>query len=78
MKLEKISFPGFSLFFTTKILTYKECSDMLMKLKLIKQKLKGRFKRISVLKNYKNKVDKVYLKIVEKKEKNIILKCTRK
>lgn len=77
LKPEKISVPGFSLSLTTKqakFLTNKECNDIANELEIDKQKLQERFKRMSVPKDYKNKVDRVYVKKAEEGEKNIILK----
>lgn len=81
LKPEKVSLPGFSLSLTTKqnkFLTNKECNDIANELEIDKQKLEERFKRISVPKEYKNKVDRVYLKKAEEGEKNIIMKNGKK
>ena len=55
-------------------MTNKECNDIANELEIDKQKLQERFKRMSVPKDYKNKVDRVYVKKAEEGEKNIILK----
>ena len=81
LKPAKISLPGFSLSLTTKqdkFLTNKECNDIANDLEIDKQKLDDRFKRISVPKDYKKKVDRVYVKKAEDGEKNIILKSSKK
>jgi len=81
LKPEKVSLPGFSLSLTTKqnkFLTNKKCNDIANELEIDKQKLEERFKRISVPKEYKNKVDRVYLKKAEEGEKNIIMKNGKK
>ena len=55
-------------------MTNKECNDIANELEIDKQKLQERFKRVGVPKDYKNKIDRAYVKKAEEGEKNIILK----
>lgn len=65
LKPEKVSIPGLSLSLTTKsdkILTNKECVELMNEMDLEDKELEEKFKRIKVPEEYKNKVERVYVK----------------